>query len=160
MTFDENTLNSLLRYCLALTADRDAAYELVQDTVERALKKPNLVKTPKAYLKKIARNRFYDLEKRRQKQHFDVLEDLDTLVDEESNLEKLAVDEKTLAAVWALLNAVEREVVFLWAVDGLSAADIAVELNIPRATVLSRLRRLRLKLNSDAHQQAGGVGHE
>ena len=160
MHFDESTLNSVFHYCLALTAERDAAYELLQDCVERALKQAKPIKNPKAYLKTTARNRFYDLEKRRQKQTFDVLEDLDELMDEESNLEKLIVDERALAAAWKVLTLGEREVVFLWAVDGLSTAQIAEELSLPRATVLSRLRRMRLRLDKSDPNRVGGLGHD
>ena len=76
---------------------------------------------------------------------FETLGDPDAYPNTERELEDMMVDRLTLEKVWLELTAPEREVVFLLAVDGLSASEIALRLGQPRATVLSRLRRLRLR---------------
>jgi len=159
MKLDDHTLNALYRYCFALTSNEHSAYDLVQDTVERALKKRRTIESLPPYLRAIARNRFYDLEKQRNRQYFDVLEDIDELVDDASDMEAVLVDQNLLQAIWGQLNPPEREVVFLWAVDGLSASQIASELGCPRATVLSRLRRMRIRL-SEQLEIWGGASNE
>lgn len=152
MKFDRTSLNKLFQYCFALCGQRDEAYDLLQDALEKYLSKGEslIVKNPLALIKCIARNRFYDLQRRKKIIQFDVLESSDEIVSDEKDLESLLVDELTLRSVWPLLSAAEREVVFLWAVDELSTSEIAALLTIPRATVLSRLRRLRLRIEAHA----------
>jgi len=148
--FDRTALNKLFHYCLALCGQRDDAYDLLQDALEKYLSKNGSpVDNPQAFIKRIARNRFFDLQRRKKIIQFDVLESSDEIVSDEKDLETLLVDELILKRVWPLLSAAEREVIFLWAVEDLSAAEIAVHLEIPRATVLSRMRRLRLRLLKD-----------
>lgn len=150
MKFDRIALNKLFHYCLALCGQRDDAYDLLQDSLEKYLSKnASPVTNPQAFIKRIARNRFFDLQRRKKIIQFDVLESADEIVSDEKDLETLLVDELTLQRVWPLLSSAEREVIFLWAVEDLSAAEIAVQLEIPRATVLSRMRRLRLRLLKD-----------
>lgn len=150
MKFDRTSLNKLFHYCLALCGQRDEAYDLLQDSLEKYLtRRESPVTNPQAFIKRIARNRFFDLQRRKKIIQFDVLEDTDELVSDERDLESLLVDELTLRRVWQLLSAAEREVIFLWAVEDLSTAEIASQLSIPRATVLSRLRRLRLRIEKD-----------
>lgn len=148
MKIDDSMLQGLFQYCFALTTQREAALDLVQDAVERAIRQPALLKNPIAYLKTIARHRFYDLQKLQGRQRLEALEALDEVADEESLLENIISDQRILSEIWLELSVGEREVVFLWAVDGLSAAQIARELEIPRGTVLSRLHRLRTKLSA------------
>lgn len=153
---DNETLNKLFSYCLALCKQRDDAYDLLHDSVEKFLQQsPADVNSPLAFIKSIARNRFYDQQRRKKVVYFDVLEE-EEFIDSESELENILIDELTLNRVWELLSASEREVVYLWAAEGLTASEIAKELNIARATVLSRLRRLRLRIERDySSNQAG-----
>ncbi len=68
---------------------------------------------------------------------------------------------ETLIAAMASLRHEERSVVSLFAVGGLSYAEIAHALSIPEGTVRSRLSRARRKLEAllkDA--QLAGLGHE
>jgi RNA polymerase sigma factor (sigma-70 family) len=150
MTLDRTALNKLFHYCLALCGQRDDAYDLLQDSIEKYLTRSEYpIKNEQAFLKTIARNRFFDLQRRKKIIQFDVLENSDELFSEEKELESVLIDELTLHRAWQCLSAAEREVVYLWAVEDLSAADIALQLNIPRATVLSRLRRLRLRIETN-----------
>lgn len=156
MIFDRTSLNKLFRYCMALCDQRDDAYDLLQDSVERYLTQTN--QTPKnsqAFIRRIARNRFYDQQRRKKIVHFDVLDEMDIDASHEQDLESILIDELTLNYIWKTLSTAEKEVVFLWAVDGLSASQIADELDIPRATVLSRLRRMRIKVEQHANHNSG-----
>ena len=157
MKFDRASLNHLFHYCLALCGQRDDALDLVQDAVEKYLSKGQVaVDNPQAFIKRIARNRFFDMQHRRKIIQFDVLDEVGDGIADEQDMEAILVDELTLRKVWLLLSAAEREVIFLWAVDGLSAAEIASVLDIPRATVLSRMRRLRLRIEKAMASAAQG----
>ena len=61
-------------------------------------------------------------------------------------LEQMVIDEQTLDQVWRLLDPLERELMYLWAVEGFTAQQIATELEQPRGSVLSRIHRIRKKL--------------
>lgn len=150
MMFDRQSMNKLFRYCLSLSGHHDDAYDLLQDAVEKYLRHKEVVTDQHAFLKRIARNRFFDQQRRKKIIQFDVLEEADTDHLIERDMETVLVDERTLKHVWCRLNASEREVVFLWAVEGMSASEISSELNIPRATVLSRLRRLRARVEQNS----------
>lgn len=66
MKFDRTALNKLFHYCLALCGQRDDAYDLLQDSLEKYLSKSgSLVSNPHAFIKRIARNRFFDLQRRK-----------------------------------------------------------------------------------------------
>lgn len=158
LSIDRESLNKLFRYCFSLCKQREDAYDLLHDSVEKYLQqsRPN-VTNQFAFIKRIARNRFYDQQRRKKVVQFDVFDE-DEFVDSESDLEKIMVDKLTLNRIWQLLSASEREVIYLWAGEGLSASEIASELSIPRATVLSRLRRLRLRIARDySSDQFGGI---
>jgi RNA polymerase sigma-70 factor (ECF subfamily) len=161
MKFDRTSLNNLFHYCLALCGQRDDALDLLQDSVENYLSKTkSTIENPQAFIKRIARNRFFDLQRRRKIIQFDVLEDIDEGLADEKDLESMLVDSLTLRQVWFLLSAAEREVVFLWAVEDLSSSEIAAQLEIPRATVLARLRRLRLRMEKTVTPMAQGGNRE
>jgi len=161
MTFDRTSLNKLFHYCLALCGQRDDALDLLQDSIEKYLRTDQTrADNPQAFIKRIARNRFFDLQRRKKIIQFDVLEDAAEGMADEQNMEAMLVDELTLRRVWLLLSAAEREVIFLWAIEGLSAAEIASQLDIPRATVLSRMRRLRLRIEKNITPDAQGGSHE
>ena len=65
---------------------------------------------------------------------------------EERLLEDLVVLEETVARIWTELNPMEREVLSLWAVEGMTAQEIADQLETPRGTILARIHRLRKKV--------------
>lgn len=157
MKFDRAMLNGLFRYCLALCGERENAYDLLHDALEKYLRDaPRDVQEPVAYIRRIARNGFFDQCRRQRIVGFETLDEPDAYASTERDLEAAMVDRLTLEKVWLELTPPEREVVYLWAVDGLSASEIALQLSLPRATVLSRLRRLRLRMGACAGSAAQG----
>lgn len=102
-----------------------------------------------AYLRQVARNRFYDGYRRGVSVPFESLDEPDLIVSAERDLEALLADEQILKMVWTKLSSDEREVIFLWSVEGYSASEIALNLGLPRNTVLSRMRRVKLKFHGE-----------
>jgi len=135
---------NLRRYARALVGDRDGADDLVQDTLERAVRKFHLWRPGdlRAWLFSIMHNVFVNQVKAR-KVTFD--EELD---------ENLAApvptangdDIKDLQRALQQLAPAQREVVLLIALEDLTYNDVAKMLGIPVGTVMSRLSRGRERL--------------
>ncbi len=146
-TLDRETLDRLFRYCFALTGQREDAEDLLHNSLEKYIhSRPGLVENTVAYIMRIARNSFIDQQRRQHHLPFDTTDGLDYLSDPEDDLENTIIDRLTLEKVWESLNPAEREAVYLWAVEGLSASEIGRFLDEPRGTILSRLHRLRRRV--------------
>tara|TARA_R110002073_G_scaffold127066_4_gene272220 strand:+ start:390 stop:878 length:489 start_codon:yes stop_codon:yes gene_type:complete len=159
MNLDTSELNHLYRYCLALCGNADDAYDLLQDAIEKYLQQVDnkRIDQPQGYIKRIARNRFFDEQRRRKIVQLEALEDTGDPAELEEVLEHSVVDELFLQKIWQTLGPKEREVIFLWAVEGLTTAEIALKIDVPQATVLSRLHRLRARIgNNELFASNGG----
>ncbi len=152
MLFDHAMLNRLYRYAYALLGEEAGAYDLLQDTVERCLRKPPAESTsPEGYARRVMRNRYIDLARRRRvsPEVEDANGDIETLAIDTQCLEEMMVSRQQLERVWSQLQGIEREILYLWAIDGMTAAEIAAATGSRRGTVLSRIHRLRRRLGSD-----------
>ena len=88
-TLDRTTLDHLYRYCHVLCGNRDDAFDLLHDALEKFLHVPaNEVAQPVAYIRRIARNRFFDQLRRKRVLDFEVLEDPDVYASTERALEE------------------------------------------------------------------------
>ncbi|WP_299795632.1 RNA polymerase sigma factor [uncultured Shewanella sp.] len=139
-------LQGLYRYCFCLTAEHGSAEDLLQTSLEKWIRRNKEVEYSHAYIRKIIRNQFVDECRREQKIAFEAIEEHTPLLLDESCLETLQIQHHLIEQVFNLLNAAEREVLYLWAIDGYSASEISEELNQPRGTILSRLHRIRQKV--------------
>jgi RNA polymerase sigma-70 factor (ECF subfamily) len=136
---------NLRRYARALVGDRDGADDLVQDTLERAVRKFHLWRPGdlRAWLFSIMHNVFVNQLKAR-KIGLDVEIDEETLAARIPNV--TSVDVLDLQRALACLAAEQREVVLLIALEDMTYADVSRALGIPIGTVMSRLSRGREKL--------------
>ena len=142
-------LNELYRYGLALTCNSDAAFDLVQDAIEVALVRPPDKKNAlPSYLRRVMRNRFIDGYRRDQLITFESCDfgAREPLSIDPRSLEQLFIESETVETLLGSLNPLERETLFLWAVVGYTAAEIADFSDCARSTVLSRIQRLRKKV--------------
>jgi RNA polymerase sigma factor (sigma-70 family) len=137
---------SLRRYARALTGDRWAADDLVQDTLERACSKWRLwiVGTDlRAWLFTIMHNVFAS-QIRRAPSHASV--DVDDVVHELRTVDSHRDQAIDLQRCLLLLPEDQRAVLLLVALEDLSYAQVAKVLGIPVGTVMSRLSRARSRL--------------
>ena len=138
---------NLRRYARALVGDRDGADDLVQDTLERAVRKFHLWKPGdlRAWLFSIMHNVFVNQLKARK-----IAPEVE--IDEE--LIAARIPTATSADVLDLQHALgslapeQREVVLLVALEDMTYADVSRALGIPIGTVMSRLSRGREKLRN------------
>lgn len=160
MNFERDQLDQLYRYALALTGQRQDAEDLLHACLAEFLERPrDHVDAPLAYLRQMLRSRFYDARRRQQKIQYQAIDEAILPIDPQPALETAVVDALTLGRVWQDLTSAEREVMYLWAVDGLSANEIALQLGQPRGSVLSRMHRVRKRLQAQFPSLAGGQDH-
>ncbi len=152
----------LRRYARALTGDRYAADDLVQDTLERAMQKWALLRADSkvgAWLMAIMHNIFVNQVRRQASRpvHVDLA---DMTVEPSSRArqeEGLAV--RDLQAALATLPADQREVLLLVTLEEMSYEATAQVLGIPVGTVMSRLSRARDKLRRLLSGETAGAPH-
>jgi RNA polymerase sigma-70 factor (ECF subfamily) len=145
----EECVPALRRYARALTHDSDLADDLVQDCLERAIRKSALWRPSgplRAWLFRILLN-IYRNDLRRRRRSPDPLP-----------FEKLASEPQALAAqpgrlalaetarAMQTLPSEQREALLLVAVEGMSYGEAAAVLGIPPGTLMSRLSRARTTL--------------
>jgi len=146
----------LRRYARALTGSRDAADDLVQDTLERALARSALFRpggNARPWLFAIMHNVFVNQVRSayaRRTVSLDSAGGIEPWTDAGLD-QRLSV--RDLERALAALPSEQREVVLLIALEALSYADTAKVIGVPIGTVMSRLsrgrERLRLLLEGD-----------
>ena len=151
LTEVEAAIPNLRRYALTLTRDFDAADDLVQDCLERALAKRRLWRPHGPvlpWLFTILHNRFVS-DRRRESRRAPTT----TLDGLEGERGAIAVDDPVasvaLAEVGRALDELsleQRTALLLVAVEGLTYAETAVVLGVPVGTVMSRVARARRSL--------------
>ena len=155
--FDKDTLNRFYRYCLSLTHAPDTAYDLLQSSLEKVLRRQKARQDrsdelpPLGYLYAIARNAFIDGQRHRTRFPSEPLDEETTGGGAVSSvgfsaLEDLMLDRSTVVSLMSQLEASERELLYLWAVEGYTIQEIAEHMHTPRGTLLSRLHRLRARI--------------
>ena len=157
---DRELLQSLYRYCICLTGNSAQAEDLLQTAVENWLKGGSRPVQLKAYLRKVIRNQFIDDCRRLKLVDFEPLDDNAAVLLDATCLEEIEIQHNLIEYLFEQLNPAEREVLYLWAIEGYSAAEIAADLQQPRGTILSRLHRIKLKTADlaldDSAQTIGG----
>ena len=74
-----------------------------------------------------------------------------------ASLEITALDRNELEQVWTEMTVVEREILYLWAVEGYSTDEVAKHLQKPRNSVLSIVHRMRKRLRQQfSYRQSTG----
>lgn len=145
-------LPRLRRYARALTGDRAAADDLVQDTVERALSRSTLFARGSrldAWLMTVMHNLYMSQMRRAAARPAMMpLDDLATESAAGTIAATAALDLRDLERSLALLPLEQRETLLLVALEEFSYEQTAAILGVPVGTVMSRLARARARLRS------------
>ncbi|UCC14190.1 MAG: sigma-70 family RNA polymerase sigma factor [Gammaproteobacteria bacterium] len=155
---DEQLLNRLYRYCRALCREEADAYDLLQSGLERCLRRPPASKEKLfGYAIRIIRNIHLDNWRHDRIVEFEPLEDASGATDLDVNtLESIVIDSDQLDHVWRKLTDLEREILFLWAVEGYTTGDIASHIGMPRGSILSTIHRMRKRISTGTDSAAAG----
>jgi len=150
----EASVPALRRYARGLVGDADRADDLVQDCLERAIRKRGLfrpVGPVKAWLFRILVNLHRNQIRARRRQGEVVA--LDTLSVEPAVAPaqpgRIALDE--MARAIDALAPEYREALLLVVLDGMNYAEAAHVLDVPLGTLMSRLARARAHLRTVAY---------
>ena len=137
------------RYALALAHEPDRAADLLQDACVACLR----ARAPwrSGYLFSAIRSRFIDQYRRRMLSVVESIGDADALeragaAQDPRDDEVFRADLDSLDRALGDLRAEEREALYLAAVEGYSAREIAEATGRPRGTILSVIHRARRKL--------------
>ncbi len=166
MSFDQQQLNRLYQYAMTLASQPADAYDLLHGSLESYLRKTDQVgsiQTPEAYVRTLIRNRFIDQYRYQQRWQFSSQEDahqeFPTAIDLSfSSLEELHIQRDQLQKIWRQLSPQDRDILYHWAVLGYTTQETSERLNIPKGTLLSRVRRLRQRFQN--HTDLQGDQHE
>ena len=150
---NSSTLNECLpalnRFALSLTKNQDRAADLVQDSVERALRKAHLFdgKNMRAWLFTICKRVFLN-DIRRQKTRGRSIDFTEATHDKLAlkQSQDLQMHCRDLEHAFARLPKRDQTILSLIAIEGLKYEETASELGIPVGTVRSRLSRARQRL--------------
>ncbi len=144
-------LPALRRYALGLSGTVPAADDLVQDCIERALRRMETLQSEEkmaGWLRSILYNLFID-GRRQMKQRGEGVR-LDAVENSPGNIvppDRRHEAQEALRAT-SMLSAQHRQVLILVGVEGLSYRDAADEMGVPVGTVMSRLARARDQLRT------------
>lgn len=148
-------LPGLRRYATALAGNASVADDLVQDSIERALRRAgslHSVDRMASWLRTILHNIFVD-ELRRAPGRIARVD-----ISDMENHAELSVTPDTDSLHLDIIRAVNRlsyehrQILLLAGLEGLSYAEIAAELDLPIGTVMSRLARARERLRNILEQ--------
>ncbi|MFT7559968.1 MAG: RNA polymerase sigma factor (sigma-70 family) [Flavobacteriales bacterium] len=175
---DNAGLQSLYQYAMSLCQSRDDAYDLSQHAVEKYLSRSrtndltdhdparqdlapqdrapqNLAaqdlnpQEKGAYLRRAVRNKFIDNYRSDQRWDSESYEENSAYDISLQPLEQNIIAMDELDKIWRLLEPVDRDILYHWAILGMSASEAATELGLARGTILSRIHRLRKTLEKN-----------
>ncbi|WP_368731009.1 RNA polymerase sigma factor [Thioclava sp. JE_KL1] len=144
----EAQIPALRRFAFALTRERDAADDLVQDCLARALTRWHLLRSEdklRAWLFRILRNLYHDAHRHRARRPEAGAIDPDDLAGTTVDAETVVFLGDVLGAL-ARLPIEQQEVLLLVGVEDFSYDAVARILGLPKGTVMSRLARGRESL--------------
>jgi len=147
----EVLLESGMGYAYALTHEMNEAEDLLQEACLAVVNAQGA--WSRGYLFSAIRTRFLDRCRRRQVLTVELVGDLKSFVDTSADEvlgagDLFEADHESLDRALAALSSPQREVLFLAAVEGLTAQEIADLVDRPRGTVLSLIHRARLKIRA------------
>jgi len=140
--------------CALLRGDREAADDLVQDTLERALSRWNLCRNQgnlRGWLYTILYNRFLSNQRRVRGRGPHVALTEETELPGIDGGQQSMLEHRDLLRAFAALPEEQRAVLLLVGVEDVSYQEAAHVLGVPIGTVMSRLSRGRERLRRSMH---------
>ncbi len=157
----DDDLSSMRRYARSLCADASAADDVVQDSLLKALERRDSFRAQgsrKSWLLSIVHNVFVSGLRRRQAESLRDQRFAETLTQQLPAEQEQQARLAEIARSFAGLPELQREVLHLVAIEGMSYQQAAEVLSVPIGTVMSRLSRARAAMrkhnDNDEHDDA------
>ncbi|MEM8844423.1 MAG: sigma-70 family RNA polymerase sigma factor [Pseudomonadota bacterium] len=146
--FSRQELNQLYRYSFTLIGNENDAYDLLHTCVEKYLNSQRTnIENPISYMKTIIRNQYIDIRRKESKFKEEQYEETVLYLDMDIESLDMTLDNKIqISEIWQLLTSTEREIMYLWAVEGYTTSELSKYLKISRGTLLSKIHRLRKRI--------------
>ena len=146
--FSEDEYNQAYRYCISLSGDPDEAFDLLQASFEKLLKRGvEDLESPKLYLYRIIRNQFIDLRRKDKTWRFNEFHEETNIIHLNSDrFDDILATKDEVETLMKSMSPEERELIYLSAVEGYSVTEMSELSGTPRGTLLSKLHRLKLRL--------------
>ncbi len=153
----DDQLQRAYRYAMSLTNDHDVAMDIVHTAYVSILGRgASDIKNIQGYFLRCVRNTFID-QKRFDDRWLIAVEDPEdngmdiSLV----TLESTIISQDLLVQLWKSFKPLERELLYLWAVEEYTIDEISHLTETSRGTLLSRIHRIRKKvLNNNMSKEA------
>ena len=151
--FSRHELNQLYRYSFALVGNESDAYDLLHASIEKFLKSQNTeIEKPYSYVKRIIRNQYIDICRKKAKINEEEYDETVLYMNMDIESVDVILDKKIqVSEIWDTLNSSEREIMYLWAVEGYTTSELAEYLEVSRGTLLSKIHRLRKRITENFH---------
>jgi len=144
----DEQLQHAYRYAMSLTNDHDVAMDIVHTAYTNLLSRGVAgIKNVQGYFLRCIRNTFID-KKRFDERWLIASDDVDETATDIglATLESSTIDQDLLEKVWVTLKPLERELLYLWAIEEYTIDEISHLTETSRGTLLSRIHRVRKKL--------------
>ncbi len=159
---EDEQLQHAYRYAISLSNDHDLAMDIVHSAYVKLLSRGlSDIKNLQGYFLRCVRNGFLD-QKRLDDRWLTADEPLeDNGVDISlDTLESTCIDQDLLIKVWKDFSPLEREVLYLWAIEEYTIDEISQLTETSRGTLLSRIHRVRKKAIAKQNQREQEFSHE
>ncbi len=146
-------LPRLRRFALALAGNRDAAEDLLQSAVERALGKWDSYEKEKrleSWMFKLMQNLWFDMRRAAANGPIYTGEPPDMVGEDGRELAETREELRLVREAFAALPEDQRAVLALVVLEGFSYAEASEALGVPMGTVMSRISRGRASLAASA----------
>ena len=150
-------LPRLRRFAVALAGGRDAAEDLLQSAIERALLRSESFDNCRrldSWVFKIMQNIWFDMRRAAAAGPIYTDEIFETLGEDGRDVVASREDLRLASAAFAMLPEEQRAVLALVVLDGLSYAETAEILDVPIGTIMSRLARARASVAAQVRGKA------
>ena len=146
----DNELQQAYGYAKSLSNDHHQAKDMVHNAYLKMIEKNDVtISNTQAYLFRCIRNNFIDKTRFDHRWSLIMDEDDDSAMDSCINhLESITINQDLLKKLWATLKPLERELLYLWAIEEYTIDEISDLTNTARGTLLSRVHRIRKKISN------------
>ena len=143
----DEQLQQAYRYAMSLSNDHDIAKDIVHSAYIKLLESNDNIHNSQGYLLRCIRNKFIDQKRFDNRWVMVPEENQDNTCDIGfDTLESTTVNQKLLQTLWKELNPLERELLYLWAIEEYTIDEISELTGTSRGTLLSRIHRVRKKV--------------